>query len=163
MDRHSITLWTQPKTSVYFGVILVTVVDLAGIVLTILYWDELNWITRSALIASFVLSIPFLGMYVMACQFGDNQLVLKLPHTTSKIEQGDIVSVRVVKKRTGDYLELQTAKPIGIRKRFYFVIDKNEAQVAEVLNYLLLNGIKVYANSNLDTKVKFNPAIKRFE
>ncbi len=102
-------------------------------------------------------------MYVMVLTISEDGILFSLPHKKVRMQLTDIESMRVTKKMSNEYLEIRTSKPIGFRKRFLFQIDKNKNVVTEVLNDLINNGVKVYANSTLETQIKFNSETKKFE
>lgn len=151
------------KGAIRFNIALICLICLAGTAVAILYWKELDIFYRSALLGSSVLSVLFLAMYVINVEWNEEGLLFGLPHKTVKRALSDISSVRVMKRFSNDYLEIRIARPIGIRKRFYFLIADNAEEIAEMLNELLMNDVRVYANNSLDTKVIFNREHKRFE
>lgn len=156
-------IWIQPKPNIYLNITLISLVNIIGLAITIVFWEELNILYKSAILGSILLSIPFLLMYVMVLTISEDGFMFSLPHKKVKMQLTDIESARITKKMSNEYLEIRTSKPIGFRKRFQFQIEKNKNEVAEVLNDLINNGVKVYANSTLETQIKFNSETKKFE
>ncbi|MDX2360969.1 MAG: hypothetical protein QNK23_09195 [Crocinitomicaceae bacterium] len=156
-------IWTQPKFNVYFNVVLICAVNLIGLVITILFWQELNIAYKSVLLTSFFLAIPFLMIKVLGITVDKNTIVFILPHKKTSMNLAEIKSARLIKKMSNEYLEIRTTKSIGFRKQFRFLVKKNEEAVAEIMNEFLNNGVKVYSNSNLETSVNFNSATNTFE
>lgn len=156
-------IWTQQKLNVYLNIAIISFVNLAGLTITILFWSELTVWHKAGLLGSFFLSIPYLAMYVMRFEMDEDGIILYLPHKQVRVPLSEIDSVRVSKKMSNEYLEIRISKLIGIRKRFHFLIDKNENQIVETLNAFVNNGVKVYSNPTLDTRVRLNPDTKKFE
>ena len=75
----------------------------------------------------------------------------------------DIESARVTKKMSNEYLEIITTKRIGLRRRFPFLIEKNEKEIMEILNHLIKSNVNVYRNPKIPTSVKFNSETGKFE
>lgn len=156
-------IWTQQKLNVYLNIAIISFVNLAGLTITILYWSELSVWHKAGLLGSFLLSIPFLSMYVMYFEMDEDGIILNLPHKQVRVRLSEIESVRVNKKMSNEYLEIRLSNAIGIRKRFHFLIDKNEDLIVETLNVFVRNGVKVYSKPTLETRVRLNPETKKFE
>jgi uncharacterized membrane protein YfbV (UPF0208 family) len=156
-------IWAQSKSTVYFNIILISVVNIIGLIMLIIYWAELSVLYQVILLSSLFLSMPFLGMYVTGMRLNKDSIQFFLPHKKVRQKLSDIKSARVLKKMGNDYLELRTTKAIGFRKRFHFQIINNHEQIVEILNILLSGGVQVYSNPSLETTVKFNSNTKRFD
>lgn len=138
------TIWTQNKSDVYSSVIIITIINLFGLVALIAFGKSLGGNAQIALLGSFVLSIPYLAMYVMGMNINATNFEFIFPHRKRSFEFHQIESFRVYKKLGKEYFTIKMKNPIGIRKSFSFLIKKNEAEVTEVLNLLLKQGCKAF-------------------
>ena len=156
-------IWTQPKSNVYFNMILISILTVASLILCLIFPQTITQYERSALFVSSALSIVFLSMYVMGGIFQNGSIVFILPYKKVEMNNTEIDSARLIRKRSNDYLDIRTTRRVGIHKQIYFLVEKNESDITEVLNGLLKGGVKVYTKSSLETKIKFNSVTKTFE
>lgn len=162
-QQQSQVLWSHPKTTVYFNISLILSINLLGIIVTVLYWNDLDWLFRGTLIGSSVLAIAYLSMYVLRIELAEDQFKLVLPHRSVSHKYFQIDSVRVNKRMGKTTLLFRLNKPIGIRKNISFSVDKNVEQSIEALNFLRQRGCRIYTNPNLETKIFFNKSTDHFE
>lgn len=157
-----LTIWTQSKVSLYIGISFVIAANLGSIAILMFAWNDLDFY-RIGLFASILASLVFLWLYALKVDYANGQINLKFLFGQKQLSVKDIADARIYKRRGSEYLRMKFTRGYGPRKIFQFAIHQNGQEIADFLNVMMKNGVKVYANRTLDTKVQFNRESGQFE
>lgn len=154
--------WTQNKASLYIGIMVVIAANLGSVAMLLFFWNDLEFY-RIGLFVSILASLVFLWFYAIKLEKNRGKVNLKFLFGQKQFGLEDISDARIYKRRGSEYLRIKFTKGYGPRKVFQFFVHQNGPEIAHFLNLMMKQGVKVYANRTLETKVQFNKELRRFE
>ncbi|MCO5259945.1 MAG: hypothetical protein M9916_07365 [Crocinitomicaceae bacterium] len=121
-------IWIMPKGRVLSHIVLIGVVNLASIVVLILFWGNIESHHKVLLLLLPVIAFIYLLMFVQYIELGENQFYIKTLFEFKPNDYKNITSIEIKGNDENSYLKLKINKPLYLRKvlTFYGVESQND-------------------------------------
>lgn len=126
-------IWVMPENRMMLQIAGITIVNIASVVLLLVWWNNIEINHKSILLPLPVVSFVYLSMLVKYIEVEEDQFYIKTVFESKPYEYKNISSIEVKGDGEHRYLKVKMNKPLYIRKTITFHEIESQHEVIELL------------------------------